>query len=80
MNYSRIFQNPLYMKEKFRLVIESLHLPDNGFQDNVSLIWCFLVSFCSWLVYVGGWWCWINKKKTLVHISLTTVVVAAAAC
>jgi hypothetical protein len=31
-----IFQNPGYMKENFKLVIETLHVPDKGNQDNVS--------------------------------------------
>lgn len=30
------FQNPGYMKEKFKLVIETLHAPDLGLQENVS--------------------------------------------
>lgn len=50
------FQNPLYMKDKFRLVIESLHVPDAGHQDNVSLI-----PPVFFLFVLGGahWWCWI---------------------
>lgn len=46
------FQNPLYMKEKFRLVIETLHLPDCGNEENVSLIHIF--SFLFLVVFVVG--------------------------
>jgi len=32
-----LFQNPDYMQEKFVIKIESLHLPDRGTTENVSL-------------------------------------------
>lgn len=33
------------MKEKFKLVIETLHVPDKGYQDNVSVILSWVFSF-----------------------------------
>lgn len=57
------------MKEKFRLVIESLHLPDCGLQENVSLIICFCIFF------MVGWWLGVGKKQLLSSSSLLQILV-----
>lgn len=46
-----MFQNPGYMKEKFRVVIETMHVNDKGNSPNVSTN--FVVSvFLFWVVLV----------------------------
>lgn len=56
-SYIWFLQNPGYMKEKFKLVIETLHAPDKGYQDNVSVIlsWVFFFFMCR-PVWAGCVW------------------------
>jgi hypothetical protein len=73
-------QNPKWMKEKFSLVIETLHADDNGERENVSnrrrillivvFSFLFLLSFCARFFYVNQN---PNKNTQKTLITLETV-------